>query len=437
MILFCQKRLIIAALSIFILIVSNSIVSASSNTKSLEDVFIDRICDLQDFGLDEEQFVKEFVELLFHLKRSYIKGEVTDEFTHYIFGDFQDNKSIRGFINKMRYDKEKLKYANYKILWDNISIDFFNITFDNDKVIVDLQEIYKDILQNYSYGISIDAPRYSIQLQKIENKWLITNIESPDEIDTTFMEDDFNLEEALDWIKNEKPNQSNENIEKYKKVKEFEEKIQSGDYSILANKKFTSYNRTRAQKYMESYGGSKRNSKFFDYSKQGGDCQNFASQCLWYGFGGTDSKSTIEAKAFPMITNSGDRDWYQTSKQNDTPKSWVWTGVDEFFEYIEEGSGFDLGPHGTVYDGVAYAEVGDIIQIDIESDGEFNHSYVVYRVQGTTGSRTSHDIWVTSHTADIHNILLYDRINTLDNCELRTINITGHWGPDSYVNPTE
>lgn len=68
------KRLIIAALSIFILIVSNSIVSASSNTKSLEDVFIDRICDLQDFGLDEEQFVKEFVELLFHLKRSYIKG---------------------------------------------------------------------------------------------------------------------------------------------------------------------------------------------------------------------------------------------------------------------------------------------------------------------------------------------------------------------------
>ncbi len=44
------------------------------------------------------------------------------------------------------------------------------------------------------------------------------------------------------------------------------------------------YNRVAAVLYAHTW-AYRRNPKFYDYSEIGGDCTNFASQCLWAGGG--------------------------------------------------------------------------------------------------------------------------------------------------------
>ena len=78
---------------------------------------------------------------------------------------------------------------------------------------------------------------------------------------------------------------------------------------------------------------------------------------------------------------------------------------------------------GTVTSGIANAEPGDIIQIDIKGNGSYDHSYVVVSVTGVAGSRTQSDIIVSSHTTDHAMVVLYSATGGIS--YLRTIHITG------------
>jgi len=178
--------------------------------------------------------------------------------------------------------------------------------------------------------------------------------------------------------------------------------------------------------YIITYDGSARNPRFYDYSAIGGDCQNFGSQCIWYGLGGVNDASMIDGKYFPMVDNgkTDPRSWYSTSIKYDTPNTYVWTGVDHFDDYIDD-SGYNIqGPYGTIYSGIAYAERGDLIQIRANSTSDYHHTYVVYGVQGTAGSRTKDDIWISAHTTDRENQKLSD-FCTYSLSNMRTIHIIG------------
>ncbi|NTU99378.1 hypothetical protein HGA64_05260 [Candidatus Falkowbacteria bacterium] len=136
------------------------------------------------------------------------------------------------------------------------------------------------------------------------------------------------------------------------------------------------------------------------------DCQNFASQCVWYGFGGTNSSTNINSKDFPMI-GSGTRAWYQTATQYDDSLSWI--NVISFADYVSSSSTSTRGIFGWINNNnLSYAEVGDTIQIYSSSQGWY-HTYVVNAVTGTSGSRTNSNIWVCAHTSNRNN----ERLDTV------------------------
>ena len=56
-----------------------------------------------------------------------------------------------------------------------------------------------------------------------------------------------------------------------------------------------------------------RNPKFYDYEKIGGDCTNFASQCIYAGSGVMNNKT-----------------WYY---KNGNQKSPSWTGVEFLYDF--------------------------------------------------------------------------------------------------------
>ena len=176
------------------------------------------------------------------------------------------------------------------------------------------------------------------------------------------------------------------------------------------------YDRNWAVAYARKwYNG--RNPVWGNYSQSnsggGGDCTNFVSQVLNAG-------GIPEDKA-------GSAQWYW---DNDKPpsvsasRSASWTGVNELYTYIKtntSGNGWN-GPQGNVYATRTDMQIGDVIQIDFDKNGSWNHSVVVTKA-GWTGILwwRKYQIWVTYHDTNT----LDKDLDTISNANFRYITIKG------------
>lgn len=91
------------------------------------------------------------------------------------------------------------------------------------------------------------------------------------------------------------------------------------------------YNRANAVAYAKKWAYG-RNPKYYDFSDLGGDCTNFASQCIYAGSGVMNYTPTYG--------------WYYISVNNRAP---AWTGVDELYRFLttNRGAGY-IGSHTCV-----------------------------------------------------------------------------------------
>lgn len=118
-----------------------------------------------------------------------------------------------------------------------------------------------------------------------------------------------------------------------------------------------------------------RNPKFYDFNDIGGDCTNFASQCIYAG-----------AKVMNYTPTFG---WYYISPNDRTPS---WTGVEYLYNFLIDNSGVGPFAEETTLDKL---KVGDIVQLG-KATGDFYHSPVV--VGFSNGM-----ILVAAHTYDAFN----------------------------------
>ena len=120
------------------------------------------------------------------------------------------------------------------------------------------------------------------------------------------------------------------------------------------------YDRQAAVEYARKW-AHKRNPDYYNYDNLGGDCTNFASQCVFAGAGAMNYTPTFG--------------WYYRSTNNRTAS---WTGVEYFYNFLTGNSkviGDGAGPFGedVTADKI---EIGDIIQLG-RATGDFYHSPVV------------------------------------------------------------
>lgn len=134
------------------------------------------------------------------------------------------------------------------------------------------------------------------------------------------------------------------------------------------------YDRTAAADYARKWAYS-RNPAFYDFNNIGGDCTNFASQCIYAG-----------AKVMNYLPVLG---WYYTSINNRTPS---WTGVQYLYNFLTTNDA--EGPFGEDMP-LDRLEIGDIVQLG-RATGDFYHSPVV--VGFSRG-----EILVAAHTYDAYN----------------------------------
>ena len=153
------------------------------------------------------------------------------------------------------------------------------------------------------------------------------------------------------------------------------------------------YDRLKAVEYAKKW-ALKRNPMYFDFNDLGGDCTNYASQCLYAGSGVMNFTPTFG--------------WYYINAEERTAS---WTGVEYFYNFLVGNVKGD-GPFGREID-LDEVKIGDFVQLG-RATGDFYHTPIV------TGFRRGH-ILVCAHTYDA-----LDRpLSTYSYDKIRCIHIEG------------
>ena len=131
------------------------------------------------------------------------------------------------------------------------------------------------------------------------------------------------------------------------------------------------YERDAAVSYAKRWAFG-RNPAYYDFSRIGGDCTNFVSQCVFAGSGVMNETPVLG--------------WYYKGPDRRTAS---WTGVEYLYNFLISNQGTGPFAQETTQDAVG---IGDVIQLGRET-GDFYHTCIV------TGFRTGTPL-VAAHSSD-------------------------------------
>ena len=138
------------------------------------------------------------------------------------------------------------------------------------------------------------------------------------------------------------------------------------------------YNRQWAVNYARVWAYS-RNPRFYDFSDLGGDCTNFASQCIFAGAG--------------VMNYTPEVGWFYIDANDRSPS---WTGVEFLYDFLVNN--LSVGPYGRE---ASTDEVlpGDVVEL-ADFEGDFYHTLVIVA--------TMPQILVAAHSRNVLNKPLED-----------------------------
>ncbi len=143
---------------------------------------------------------------------------------------------------------------------------------------------------------------------------------------------------------------------------------------FLSDKTFAhAYDRDKAVAYADAH-HHERNPVWYNFSDEGGNCQNYASQCLLEGGIGMDYQGEEQWKCY---IEDPEYDPEINEEDGKSGRSRSWVNVGYFYDYAKYNE--DGGLCAEVNANLYYAQPGDIIMV---GNGGLSHTVIVSRVIG-------------------------------------------------------
>lgn len=311
------------------------------------------------------------------------------------------------------YMEEKARYIQYTREAEGLEISDYSVEYGSPQVTTagDMAQVKITELVSMKYegldDMSSISTNYVVDLINVNDKWVIADISSDDLFDQVY-EDGFDYQTAVTEY-NEAMVQPGEIVVEQETREQVAELMASGATVYPYNNSAGAY---YSLNYTTSTGVNTQsyyNSNFAPY--HGFDCMNFASQCMYAGFGGSDDVSAINSMGFPMdrqgSSNSYDR-WYTNASGGSCSGSWI--GTLSFQNYASRVNGVTPSQDNMYVDmylpspsagvGTLYnyqSRLPGSVVFVLDGEGDLGHAMVISKVTGPATSQ----IFVSAHTNDV------------------------------------
>ncbi|SHE43321.1 Putative amidase domain-containing protein [Thermoanaerobacter uzonensis DSM 18761] len=422
--IFMKRILIILVLVTYILsaVITISYANTSVSSKDIDQAVIEQLIKkylvLKYESLKDQNF-HDFAKL-FSFKETSV-GELTNECYQYE-------------RDRLNYFIESMKITNDKLLEYNISIKFNKIDIVNSNK-AEVEAIVRvDCLYNYTNGVTNTIQNvYKFTLIKNNKTWLIEKDIYDDEFKqlygykTDFWKKIKNMKtDLLEFNKKQSElsiKLKESNLQLFKEIEEDYKQNISKDFTIsphsIPGDTYISYNRGKAAEYAVTYTDNTGTNSTANYNKffksfADNDCQNFVSQCIWYGFGGVNEPLSINSHDIPMMIDW----WCDSSGASNYSGKWNWTYVPDFYDYVTQNySANGYGVRGLVYD-IKYIQPGDVVYTP-------SHVLIVSSINDINGNGYTdwNEIYVSAHTKNRLNVNITQLYGSVPPSNLKFIKI--------------
>lgn len=251
---------------------------------------------------------------------------------------------------------------------------------------------------------------YTVDLIKVDGKWLIADVYDNDWFDDTYKAsaDTFSATAAM------------EDFETVQSIDACDIHLIEDEPGVRATASYQiPYNADSATAYAYTYtrqtgtGNWQEyyNQDFTDFRADGGDCMNFASQCMWAGFSGSQTRSGIDAHNAPMDSagTTAEYKWYSCSKDYYSSRlansTGSWRSCSAFRTYIDNSNtSSDIGlkcntanvASGANFSGVTTTALKGAVCHVTGSDADYGHAIVLTDVNGLARNQ----IYLCAHSTD-------------------------------------
>lgn len=324
---------------------------------------------------EQEQLLMEYISLYYEALATLKPLDVG-----HLFSDSLQAEASEGGA-ALQVELRKMQEADYSLVSYSFTLRCSERN-DQDNGSVELV-VREDSIQKFKQMPEVDAERlggyHRFTLEQSEGKWKIKNHMMFDSLSLELFRNHESGNLAETYI---------QELSDYLRAaaKEFAtRKQQKGEEAAIYTADHE-YNREEAVAYAMQYVGE-RNSEWPDYTGHGGNCQNYASQCLLAG-------------GIPMdITGEAVWKWYGSEVSNragSEGRSSSWTGVAAFISYARDNTGNGLVAE---LDAAYYkGEPGDLIHMGTEEG--WRHTVMITGVIRNEKGEVL-DYLVHSNTADI------------------------------------
>ncbi|OJV65935.1 MAG: hypothetical protein BGO41_08350 [Clostridiales bacterium 38-18] len=353
-------------LATYLLLAGNFLSYASVSNDQIEIFSLFKAL-YQDYEDAFDNYDSDFIEM----DKYFVKSEQTDK-DKLIIKTVLKRKILMSQMHSLGLE-EINKVINYKY-----EIESLDNNIGKMRVFV-----IKDF--NYTFSPNIDSSvgdLYTVTFVRINNKWLISNIDGF--VDTNFKEylnsinvdlkDRSSLNEYNDRLDNDVKYLYNELLKR-----DIENIVTE---SQPVSNRAVSYNGVGAANYALQY-ALNFNSNYYDFTSSGGDCTNFVSQAIHEG------GNLPEHFGTQYDTNS----WFYISGSN---RSATWTGANQFGEYVFSTESKINAQLSSFYN----IGIGDVIQ-SLSGTNAY-HSYMVTGIQNSGSSRA--DLFISAHSTNRKNV---------------------------------